>query len=351
MSALLTPTMKSAASDFVSESHHVSDMISMDEQDNLKEITISNKAHESLKSELKETIAKRESTAVFRLRIVVGIVLIVATVGIAVGVYHYTFNIEDDEFHERFHASADKILESVGSAFDRTLSALDSFAANSALMAQDNNQTWPFVTMPHFALRAAKVLGSLKGAWFGTYVRVQEEQRSAWEQYSLDHDSWVDECFDAQEKGLNDTFFGKVSSEWDAIGYINSAIGVPAPHRPIYFPIWQSYPVTNEVFPIYNFDVWVVPFLNVEKAYERHQASISQAYLLPDPDDPLTEEYDGYMIAWLTNFLPPERNPYEPVFDVYYVSDVELPCCSFVALYEQVEVCHSSFHQSNLCLL
>jgi hypothetical protein len=292
-------------------SHSVSDEKSVSDNDRKQYVA---------NEELQRSIAKRESKAVVRLRILVGLALIMAAVGVSVGVYFYTSIAEQDEFEQRFYASAEKIFESVGFALDRSLGVMDFFVVNLVVTAKHNNQTWPFVTMPDFCVRIAKSLSMSKAVFTSVYPMVLDSEKDAWEKYSAANDGWLDECLVAQAKGLNDTFFGTVSKRRELPSYINNGYDIPALEQPVYFPNWQSYPVTFEVFAPYNFDIWGIPFPSAQKTVETHQASISQSYLLPNPLDPAVSVYDEITASWLSNFLPQDRNSYEPVFDIYYVS-------------------------------
>jgi hypothetical protein len=269
--------------------------------------------------EVETAIAKQESKAVFRLRILVGVALLMATIGVSVGVYYFTSTSEKKEFEERFDANADKILESVGHALDRSLEAMDSFVVHLIMTAKQNNEMWPFVTMPDFCVRIAKTLSMSRAVFTSVYPMVLDNEKEAWEKYSVANDGWVNECILTQINGLNDTFFGTVSEKRDIHDYINYGYDTPASERNVYFPSWQGYPVTSEVFPPYNFDIWGIPFESAQKAVETHQASISQSYLLPNPSDPVVSEYDTLVSRWFSNFLPPDRNSYKPVIDIYYV--------------------------------
>jgi hypothetical protein len=276
------------------------------------------------KEEIESAIAKRESKAVFRLRILVGLTLLLATVGVSVGVYYYTSVSEQVEFEEKFDSNADKVLESVGNAFDRSLEAMDAFVVNLIATAKLSNQTWPFVTIPDFCVRLAKTLSMSRGIAAAVSPLVLGNEREAWEQYSLANNGWLDECFMAQMNGMNDTFFGTVSTKRDVVEYINHGYGMPADEQPMYFPTWQSYPVTSEVFPPYNYDFWGAAFLSAQKAVETHQSSISQSFLIPDESDPEVLAFNSYAVSWYSNFLPPDRTIYEPLVDVYYVGHIKV---------------------------
>jgi hypothetical protein len=104
-----------------------------------------------------DAIAKDEDKAVFRLRLLVIGVLVASTVGVACAVYNYISKSENSQFEESFSDDANKVLEALGSSLHLTLSAVDAFVVNIASCAILSNSSWPFVTIPDFAVRANKI--------------------------------------------------------------------------------------------------------------------------------------------------------------------------------------------------
>jgi cell division protein FtsL len=68
-------------------------------------------ANEARKKE-REQIAKTEGRFVFVLRMLVLVVLVASAIGVSMGVYLYTTNQEQQEFHTKFDSDAAKVLES-----------------------------------------------------------------------------------------------------------------------------------------------------------------------------------------------------------------------------------------------
>lgn len=64
--------------------------------------------------ETQQEIARQETRAVQRLRIIFALVIIVCTVLVAVSVYIYTTGTEQRAFEEAFSSDANKVLESIG---------------------------------------------------------------------------------------------------------------------------------------------------------------------------------------------------------------------------------------------
>jgi hypothetical protein len=144
-------------------------------------------------------LAVRETKSVGRLKRVVLIVLISSAIGVAFTTYFYLSSLEEDRFHVQFQDEAHKILESVGKSLDKTLGLLDSIAVAYVSHAQANNDTWPFVTLPHFALKMTKVLPLSDAFVLSMVPIVTPKQRADWEAYSVAHDGWVNENMAIQE--------------------------------------------------------------------------------------------------------------------------------------------------------
>lgn len=146
-----------------------------------------------------ETLAENETKAVGRLKLVVLFILMLSAIGVALSVYFYVRNSELEEFEDSFNGDAVKVLASLGANVDFTMEAIDSFAANVLSYARGTNQTWPYVTIPDFAVRSGKLLSLSSAFYVNTYPFVTGEQREEWEAYAATHNQWIDESLDIQE--------------------------------------------------------------------------------------------------------------------------------------------------------
>jgi hypothetical protein len=149
-------------------------------------------------SDKKVGIAKNETKTVFRLKLTVILVLILAAVGVAVLIYRYTAGTEESVFEYQFANDANKVLAAAGSSLDRTLGALDILAVTLVSSARAANESWPFVTLPDFALRASKILPLSDAVTINFNPLVTTTTRLEWEAYSLHHDKWVNETLAIQ---------------------------------------------------------------------------------------------------------------------------------------------------------
>lgn len=104
-----------------------------------------------------QAIAKSETKVVHSLKLLVYAVLILSTIGVALAVYYFLSNSEQTEFEGQFVDDAKKVLEALGSNLDLTLGSVDALVVSMVSYARDTNQSWPYVTIPDFAVRTSKI--------------------------------------------------------------------------------------------------------------------------------------------------------------------------------------------------
>ena len=73
------------------------------------------------------SLTKKESQAVFWLRVLLVGCLLVSAILVSLFVYLYTSTEEDESFKSQFESDALKLLEAIGSTLDLTFGAADSF--------------------------------------------------------------------------------------------------------------------------------------------------------------------------------------------------------------------------------
>jgi hypothetical protein len=164
-------------------------------------------------------LANKETKVVGRLKIVVLLVLMFSAVGVALSVFFYVRNSELDAFEESFNSDGVKVLSSLGANLDLTMEAMDSFAVSILSYARETNQTWPFVTIPDFAIRAGKLLTLSSAFYVNTYPLIyNQDQRKEWEEYTASHNQWLEESIEIQEN--HDGYTGPIVknyTNWDVI--------------------------------------------------------------------------------------------------------------------------------------
>jgi hypothetical protein len=273
--------------------------------------TAQDKAEEHVKKE----IAKHESKAVLRVRVLFFLVLAASAVGVALGVYLYTTDVEDNEFRNQYESDSAKILQSIGDALDNTLSATDNFAA--AIVAQkEANTEFPFVKMPNFPIQAAKLKTLAKAFSVGVQYLVSSEQRTNWEAYAKANNEFVYETWELQEQDESFQASLEVFPNIEDELYVNfPEYTILPPDSGPHLVSWQQYPLIYEPFgAAYNFDFFAVDFFSTNwlPVLDEKRPSISTFTNLVDPTQPVTDPAVLFGIAYVENLISKEENAAEP---------------------------------------
>jgi hypothetical protein len=157
-----------------------------------------------------ETLARKETKAVNVLRVIVLVLLLVTATLTSVGVYLYTSNEEKHNFEVEYQANAERIIESFHDAVARRLGAINSMATAITSYALDTNQTFPFVTIPHFEIRGSDLRVQADVSSLQWTPLVTDETRVAWEDYALENRYQVEKSFqeDSKQRKKQDDEFG-----------------------------------------------------------------------------------------------------------------------------------------------
>jgi len=259
-------------------------------------------------------IAKQESRAVHLVRFLVIILLLAVTGGVAYGVYYYVNEAESDDFQEDFEDSSEKVLDAVGSVLDQSLGAIDNFMVSIVSNAKRSENAWPYVVIPDFAVRAAKVLSLSKASVFGVYPKVSAAERPTWEQWALENDGWVDDSLRVQRE--DPTFSGVNVDSWypaDSIsGYQGPLpVDMPGPH----YPTYQAAPIVP-IFSAYGWDLYQ-PFQEELNTMESERVvTMGRTLNLPSNAEELAEQPNT--INWISGIIGPDLDPTEPLVAFYY---------------------------------
>jgi CHASE domain len=138
-------------------------------------------------------------------------------------------------------------------------------------MVTDRNETWPFVTIPHFELQGSMV-NHLAFSEMLTFIPlVRQEVRAEWEAYAATHQDWINESLvwgkvqgdiakDMATRGLETPLTDAI---WR---YENGKMSKKIPVEDsnnmygLYAPVWQQSPVPIGGAPMINFDILSDPF-------------------------------------------------------------------------------------------
>ena len=146
-------------------------------------------------SKIEASLAQKETKAVIFLRIAFLALLVLTATVTSIAVYRFTRSSEKDAFEADYASNADRIITSFHDAIERRLGSIDALSTSLTSYALDRNQSFPFVTLPHFAARgsSARVQGdALVVHWMPL---VTDNTRSDWEQYALANRNQIDSAF------------------------------------------------------------------------------------------------------------------------------------------------------------
>ena len=245
--------------------------------------------------------AEMESKIVARWRLVVLGVLVISTIVVALTTYLYLDRSERTEFTTNFEQDSAKILVSIGNQIARSVRAADILAVGLHLYAKSSNSTWPFVTMPDFAIDASKIRSTCDVFYVAVYPFVESSQKEQWEKYAAENAGWVQEGIEIQSK--DDTYHGPIPSDYDVPYYIHDderreRVAKDGP----FLPAWQAQPVDTR-YP-YNWDIMTLADTRaVDAVRTSRRVILSQAEM---------------WVGWYEDYVAPGQDPSEPMSDFYY---------------------------------
>lgn len=269
----------------------------------------------AIKKSEKDEIARAETQRILLLRGIFFVFLLLASVGVSVGVYFFLRTNEEQRFQEKFDDTGSKLLEAIGTVLENTLTATDTFAVAATIFARSSNSRWPFVTIPEYAVQGSKLRSLSKIFLLSVYHYVEHEERSEWENYTRANDAWVDQGIQTQKVDPN--FRGNIVEEWSTLGEINF-FGERAQDADFYLARWQTSPVVPRWDP-YNWNAYQHPTIQraMDPALRNRTVVISESFNIVDPKTGPTEENESTVVN-LQDFIGENQFEYEPAVEIYF---------------------------------
>ena len=137
-------------------------------------------------------IAKRQNRTVQHLRMLLGSIL-VAVVGVSIVGFLHLQNTKKEQFETEFKAQASKVIDGFKSDKLSKLQSLEALSTSITNYAKDSNLTWPFVKISNSADYFEPYLALSDAASIVLMPIVGARQRIEWEEYSVEHSTWIDE--------------------------------------------------------------------------------------------------------------------------------------------------------------
>ena len=166
-------------------------------------------------------IGKKETNRVWKLKALVITVLLGATIGTAIAVHRYTSDLQEQQFAEQFREYANKILDSIGDSLHSDVGAMDALSVDIVAHARATGQNWPLVNVPHFGIRAAKIISISNLPYIAICPVVRNGMnRNQWENFTVTYGrAWVDESLELQESDKN--YHGPIIQDWVEYGVVH----------------------------------------------------------------------------------------------------------------------------------
>ncbi|CAB9526948.1 natriuretic peptide receptor 2 [Seminavis robusta] len=266
-----------------------------------------------------EAIAKKEGRIVFYLRVLVILVLAVAAICVCMGVHKYVTDQQQDAFETKFNNDASKVLEVVGATFQDTLGSTDAFITQLVAYARYSGSSWPYVTMPAFAIHATKLLKLSKAFYFSVYPFVEPWQHDEWLNYTNETNGWIHESLDIQAK--DEDWWGPKEKEFSHRHEIFATGGKardePFGHMNNFLPSWQVHPMVPSAgygYP-YNYDIWQIDSLAQAILHaDKHKRVVvsPQVNAIYDPTSEESIAGAESQSNWASAFTHPDLDNSEP---------------------------------------
>jgi hypothetical protein len=137
-------------------------------------------------------LANRETLIVFRLRLLVFLVLLLASIAVSVVVYYITNDAEEAEAKTQYDGAAERVIEAFIGIVDSKLATMSSLGVAAIAHGVDHTRTWPFVTLSSFQQRASTAREESGALYVQINPMVSESDRQEWEEFVVGEDSnWM----------------------------------------------------------------------------------------------------------------------------------------------------------------
>jgi signal transduction histidine kinase/ActR/RegA family two-component response regulator len=154
--------------------------------------------------------AARETRTVNMLRAAVIVLLLTTATLACAGVFMLAWDAECKEYEQEYEDNAIRIIESFHGAVERKLGAVNTLATQITSYALETNKSFPFVTLPHFAVRGADLRIQANSVIVHWMPLVTDETRLEWEKYAMENRFQVDLAYeeDRDFRSRQDDFYG-----------------------------------------------------------------------------------------------------------------------------------------------
>ena len=163
----------------------------------------------------RSTLGVNETRAIFCLRLVVLLTLVLFGVSLSSTVYFLGEALEETEFIEQFGFYGDQVIEKFNRQLERKLNSMDALSTDMTSYAKSSGSEFPFVTVPDFEFRGAnaRISGDSVFTFYMPYIT--EDMKLPWEAYAAANRANFTIALDSEQasKSVQDTSFGLTTPE------------------------------------------------------------------------------------------------------------------------------------------
>eukprot|EP00980_Cylindrotheca_fusiformis_P025404 scaffold13613_cov114-Cylindrotheca_fusiformis.AAC.1 len=169
----------------------------------------------NLPSYVAPSVAKQEEANIFRAKILVCGILLLAVTSVATSAYLLVAHQEQSNFENRFAGRASELFSLARQKADQLVQALEGYTIAVSSQAVDyhamHNTSWPFYIIPDFSIRTQNLVertGS-NTPYVGIFHIVEKDERTEWERFIEEMDP-----FWYQQSGANEGISNETLKEW-----------------------------------------------------------------------------------------------------------------------------------------
>jgi class 3 adenylate cyclase len=142
-------------------------------------------------------VAKHETKRLNIVKVVLFVVLLLATSLVSFAVYYITATGEDALFESQFMDHATRLMQEFSLVLLSSLGAIDNYSVTITSHVRSMNLAWPYAFVPEFDIRGASINTLSRGKFIAFSVKVDrdgENGRAAFEEYAQNLSFWVDQA-------------------------------------------------------------------------------------------------------------------------------------------------------------
>lgn len=160
--------------------------------------------------EERATLGKKETRAIFCLRVVVLLTFFLVGIASASTVYYFVIDGQEEEFVKQFGYYSDQVIQRFHDQLERKLSSSDTLSADVTSYALASGNEFPFVTVPYFSEKGAtaRISGDTVMTFYMPYIT--QELKTPWEEYAAANRGHISEAYqrERESKIAQDELFG-----------------------------------------------------------------------------------------------------------------------------------------------